>query len=136
MELITLNNYKRILSIFLVFILIFQVSIVSASEIEKSTNSAEVTSSVGLTDEQLNPEIIIDDVSEEQPNKAETSGIPSDQLLNEANEENTYTQPEEEQSLPPEVKEVISPYINGNGKVIQTTPYYLSSSKGFENAGI
>lgn len=135
MELITLNNYKAILSIFLVFILIFQVSIVSASEIEKSTNSAEVTSSVGLTDEQLNPEIIIDDVSEEQPNKAETSGIPSDQLLNEANEENTYTQPEEEQSLPPEVKEVISPYINGNGKVIQTTPYYLSSSKGFEKAG-
>lgn len=131
-----MNNYKRVLSIFLVFILSFQVSVVSANEIKETINTEEIaSSSEGQTDELLNSKTILDDATKDESNIAGISETPSDQQMNEVNEENTYTQSGDEESLSTEDKDVTPPYIKGNGKVIQTTPYFLSSSNGFIKVG-
>ncbi len=103
MELSTLNKRKRYLTVLLAVSLVFQVSAVSANEIEQPSTEDLVTTT---------PETSIVITTEEQQDAEQETPA---------------------ETVPPE--EATPLYISGNGKVIQATPYYLSSSKGFVKVG-
>lgn len=136
MEQTTLNKHKKFLSIFLAVMLILQVSVVSANEIDQpdqpneTTNTAEIpNSSSVLPTEEYTATTTSSEIPTDQPVGSEE--VPASQ----SEEVKPTTQPVEQPTPPIEEKEVIPSYINGNGKVIETTPYYLSTSKGFVKVG-
>ncbi|BDH60476.1 hypothetical protein MTP04_06060 [Lysinibacillus sp. PLM2] len=131
-----MNFHKRSLSILLATSLISsQASIVSASE-TNDEYKGEINSSFST----ITSEIFQSGIAENEA-PAENQTTIDDILKDEAVDQNGDTESqnptnnEEETQVTTEIEESVSPYIEGNGKVVQSTPYYFSTPNGFVKVG-
>ncbi len=127
------KNKKR-LSIFLATALVLsQFSVVSANEEISLDEENAVNEELPVINQELDStinETQPTESTEQPPNEAEEITVPTE-------EDGGTSEPSEPSDVEPlpELEPEISPYTNGNGKVIKTTPYYFVSSGVFKEVG-
>lgn len=138
-----MNIQKRGFLIFLASVLIVSpLSAVSANELEEAPASEQqtVVANDGQTEEESVDEVMDTTSENAQELRTDQNSIPQlEDSLNETNSQLTETTPvessEEAEQAPVTKEEMVLPYTAGKGKIIQSTPYYSSSSKGLIQAG-